>query len=30
MEGIRHVSNTIAHNLRTPLTRITLQLRNAR
>ncbi len=30
MEGIRHVSNTIAHNLRTPLTRITLQLRGAR
>lgn len=30
MDGIRHVSNTIAHNLRTPLTRITLQLRNAR
>ena len=30
MEGIRHVSNTIAHNLRTPLTRITLQLRTAR
>ena len=29
MEGIRHVSNTIAHNLRTPLTRILLQLRNA-
>ena len=29
MEGIRHVSNTIAHNLRTPLTRMTLQLRNA-
>ena len=29
MEGIRHVSNTIAHNLRTPLTRITLQLRTA-
>ncbi|MBH1963737.1 MAG: HAMP domain-containing histidine kinase [Comamonadaceae bacterium] len=29
MEGIRHVSNTIAHNLRTPLTRMLLQLRNA-
>lgn len=29
MEGIRHVSNTIAHNLRTPLTRILLRLRNA-
>lgn len=29
MEGIRHVSNTIAHNLRTPLTRILLTLRNA-
>lgn len=29
MEGIRYVSNTIAHNLRTPLTRMTLQLRNA-
>jgi len=27
MEGIRHVSNTIAHNLRTPLTRILLRLR---
>lgn len=29
MDGIRHVSNTIAHNLRTPLTRILLQLRAA-
>lgn len=29
MEGIRHVSNTIAHNLRTPLTRVLLQLRGA-
>src|SRR5256885_9684557 len=29
MDGIRHVSNTIAHNLRTPLTRILLRLRNA-
>ena len=29
MEGIRHVSNTIAHNLRTPLTRMLLQLRGA-
>lgn len=29
MEGIRHVSNSIAHNLRTPLTRILLRLRNA-
>ena len=28
MEGIRHVSNSIAHNLRTPLTRILLRLRN--
>ena len=27
MEGVRHVSNTIAHNLRTPLTRVLLQLR---
>ena len=27
MEGIKHVSNTIAHNLRTPLTRILLQIR---
>ena len=30
MEGVRHVSNTIAHNLRTPLTRVLLQLRTAR
>lgn len=29
MEGVRHVSNTIAHNLRTPLTRMLLQLRGA-
>lgn len=29
MEGVKHVSNTIAHNLRTPLTRILLQLRSA-
>lgn len=29
MEGVRHVSDTIAHNLRTPLTRILLNLRNA-
>lgn len=29
MEGIRHASNSIAHNLRTPLTRILLRLRNA-
>jgi signal transduction histidine kinase len=28
MSGISHVSNTIAHNLRTPLTRIHLRLRN--
>ena len=27
MEGVRHVSNTIAHNLRTPMTRILLRLR---
>jgi len=27
MDGVRHVSNTIAHNLRTPLTRILLGLR---
>lgn len=26
MDGVRHVSNTIAHNLRTPLTRIRLRL----
>ncbi len=30
MDGVRHVSNTIAHNLRTPLTRVLLQLRTAR
>lgn len=30
MDGVRHVSNTIAHNLRTPLTRVLLQLRSAR
>lgn len=30
MDGVRHVSNTIAHNLRTPLTRVLLQLRAAR
>ncbi len=29
MEGVRHVSNTIAHNLRTPMTRILLRLRVA-
>lgn len=29
MEGVRHVSNTIAHNLRTPMTRILLRLRAA-
>jgi signal transduction histidine kinase len=29
MEGVRHVSNTIAHNLRTPLTRIMARLRAA-
>jgi len=29
MDGVRHVSNTIAHNLRTPLTRILLGLRAA-
>ncbi|MFV9475503.1 ATP-binding protein [Advenella sp. RU8] len=28
MTGVRHVSNTIAHNLRTPLTRILNQLRS--
>lgn len=28
MNGVRHVSDTIAHNLRTPLTRILLQLRH--
>lgn len=30
MDGVRHVSNTIAHNLRTPLTRVLLQLRSVR
>jgi len=29
MDGVRHVSNTIAHNLRTPLTRILLRLQSA-
>ncbi len=29
MNGVRHVSDTIAHNLRTPLTRILLRLRAA-
>ena len=29
MNGVRHVSDTIAHNLRTPLTRILLRLRTA-
>jgi signal transduction histidine kinase len=29
MSGVRHVSDTIAHNLRTPLTRILLRLRTA-
>ncbi len=29
MNGVRHVSDTIAHNLRTPLTRIMLGLRTA-
>lgn len=29
MDGVRHVSNTIAHNLRTPLTRILMRLREA-
>jgi signal transduction histidine kinase len=29
MNGVRHVSDTIAHNLRTPLTRILLHLRTA-
>ncbi|MET3477082.1 sensor histidine kinase [Variovorax atrisoli] len=27
MDGVRHVSNTIAHNLRTPLTRVLVRLR---
>jgi len=29
MDGVRHVSNTIAHNLRTPLTRVLVRLRAA-
>jgi signal transduction histidine kinase len=29
MEGVRHVSNTIAHNIRTPLSRILARLRKA-
>ena len=29
MEGVRHVSNTIAHNIRTPLSRILARLRTA-
>lgn len=29
MDGVRHVSNTIAHNLRTPLSRILVRLREA-
>ncbi len=29
MDGVRHISNTIAHNLRTPMTRILLRLRKS-
>ncbi|HVL09478.1 MAG TPA: HAMP domain-containing sensor histidine kinase [Burkholderiaceae bacterium] len=29
MDGVRHVSNTIAHNLRTPLSRMLVRLRTA-
>ena len=29
MDGVRHVSNTIAHNLRTPLARVLMRLRQA-